>query len=558
MPPKKKAVKKPAEEEAEEAPPKKTSKKDSPAKASKASSPKKADQDAGDETGLSALFTGSDVAVEWGKTLIPLLTSQPNVDRFLGPQRDKDIVPVRELTFQALKPTPPGDWNVVIFGQNPYPRVDSATGIAMFDNALDTWDNKRFGMIVTMRCIIKAAAMAKYDTGRSATIADIRSLLKSKGIVSPPEWFQAMLTQGVLLLNAVLTTGGTPTRADHSRFWMPIVKHIIAVILQAKQKKRGSKGMVFAWWGTESLKVKKFLDPTFAEYGKGVNIQHITHANPAATGDIFCDKPCHFTKINECLEGMGINPIDWLPDQSWKKRLSRQDSSTVERMGDFISDTQKLHKMYLDRLKDGLTKVEDLTPIDGIMKMKRPALEDACMDINLDGQAQQAVIAMQKRDTKGLHTELAASIHMYTCQYLYSKLNGALRDKNRKKCEVYFPYLRVFLEGLGAMKPVPSKLYRGVSLDLSAQYPTGSTITWWAVSSCTPSEKVAKAFSTSGGTIFVVHTETAVSIQHLSAFKDEDEWILAPGTQLKVKQVEKTGGRWVITLVEVTGKRLVQ
>ena len=43
------------------------------------------------------------------------------------------------------------------FGQNPYPRVESATGIAMFDNAFGNWADSQFGKVITIRCIIKAA-----------------------------------------------------------------------------------------------------------------------------------------------------------------------------------------------------------------------------------------------------------------------------------------------------------------------------------------------------------------------------------------------------------------
>ncbi|CAM9540518.1 unnamed protein product, partial [Heterosigma akashiwo] len=48
---------------------------------------------------------------------------------------------------------PPVDWNVIVFGQNPYPRVESATGIAMFDNNIDSWDSPVFAKTVSMRIL---------------------------------------------------------------------------------------------------------------------------------------------------------------------------------------------------------------------------------------------------------------------------------------------------------------------------------------------------------------------------------------------------------------------
>merc|ERR1719201_443495 len=106
----------------------------------------------------------------WKPILTPVLEAAPNAAAFIGPGRDKRIVPVRELTFQALKPNPPSGWRVVSFGQSPYPRIESATGIAHFDAALKSWDDTRFGSIVTMRCIIKAAAMQKYGVPKETTV----------------------------------------------------------------------------------------------------------------------------------------------------------------------------------------------------------------------------------------------------------------------------------------------------------------------------------------------------------------------------------------------------
>jgi len=71
----------------------------------------------------------------------------------------------------------------------------------------------------------------------------------------------------------------------------------------------------------------------------------------------------------------------------------------------------------------------------------------------------------------------------------------------------------------------------------------GSEVTWWGVSSCTPKLSVAQGFLGSSGprTLFSVKTNTAVPIQELSAFKAEEEFILAPGTRLRVLSVKREG-----------------
>ncbi|MGW2991455.1 macro domain-containing protein [Streptomyces sp. NPDC001193] len=138
---------------------------------------------ANDVLGLTELFDGG--GEPWLPLLRPVIEAQPDAARFIGKGRSPEVVPVRELTFQALKPHPPHKWKVVAFGQNPYPRPESATGIAMFDNTFNDWKDSQFGRVVSIRCIIKAAAMWKYGIAKKTPIADVRALLKERdGVVA--------------------------------------------------------------------------------------------------------------------------------------------------------------------------------------------------------------------------------------------------------------------------------------------------------------------------------------------------------------------------------------
>jgi hypothetical protein len=71
---------------------------------------------------------------------------------------------------------------------------------------------------------------------------------------------------------------------------------------------------------------------------------------------------------------------------------------------------------------------------------------------------------------------------------------------------------------------------------------------------------VAKAFLGSRGrrTLFEVHPERAVGIRSFSAFTGEEEFILAPGTQLKVTNVKaERGGLCTVQLTELAEQPLV-
>jgi hypothetical protein len=99
-----------------------------------------------------------------------------------------------------------------------------------------------------------------------------------------------------------------------------------------------------------------------------------------------------------------------------------------------------------------------------------------------------------------------------------------------------------------------------VALDLRAQYPKGGTVAWWGVSSCTSKLSVAQGFLGWSGrrTLFEVKPVRAVGIRSYSAFTGEEEFILAPGTQLKVAGVATDrNGLCTIKLEELADQRLV-
>lgn len=495
---------------------------------------------------LEALFTGG--GEPWAPLLIPTLEAQADVAAFLGPARDKNIVPVRELTFQALKPNPPERWKVIVFGQNPYPRVESATGIAMFDNAFTAWADGRFGSVTSIRCIIKAACMSKHGVEKATTVAALRTLLQKHDVVAPPEWFQAMLTQGVLLLNASLTASsdGALTTAQHTAFWKPVIEKTVEQLLRAKHTSAdpASKHVVFAWWGSHAKALRKRVEKLAASF-PSVQVAHVDHCNPAAMGDAFCDGD-PFGAINAALpEGA---KIDWLPVKGWRAAHGEH----AQRMGDFVQETMDLHKLYLERLQEVREeKLDELAAIEGVGAAAAATFEEAAAPLGalLPG-IEQAVAAAQAYGKKasGFFSALSAheiaALHLYTLQSaLYRQLNASLRHADRTKARPYFAYLRLFLSALQKLEPLSGSLWRGVALEMAAQYPLGRTVTWWGVSSCTPSLQVARGFLGTKGrrTLFEVVVHRAVSIKKYSAFTGEDEYVLAPGTQLRVTEVKAEG-----------------
>jgi uracil DNA glycosylase len=522
-----------------------------------------------DPLALAPLFHGG--GEPWLPLLGPVIEAQPEAATFIGPKRDKGVVPVRELTFQALKPNPPEKWKVVIFGQNPYPRVESATGIAMFDNTFHDWKDSQFGVVMSIRCIIKAACIWKHGIAKKTPISDIRDLLKTHHTVQPPEWFQAMLTQGVLLLNAGLTSssdGGIST-GRHTAFWKPVVEKVIEEILAAKEKADDRhRGVVFAWWGTHARALRKTVERLQKKY-PGVTVRHVDHCNPAATGDTFCDGN-HFGNVNAALRALGMDEVDWLPSVGWDAGKAEH-ADTAGRMGAFIATTMELHKFYLDRLQGVKDEGQaELPAIAGVFVTPLMDFREATAPVvrllrGLDGyvgrSAEFGHRSVEKGTAGGLSAHEVAALYLYTCESdFYRRLNATLRDPDRGRVTPYFPYLRLFFSALSRLHGHKHSLWRGVALDLRKQYPEGGTVTWWGVSSCTSKLSVAQGFLGSRGRrmLFEVTPVGAVSIRNFSAFTGEEEYILAPGTQLKVAAVkDDRGGLCTVKLEELAEHRLV-
>lgn len=525
---------------------------------------------------LDELFEGGGEA--WLPLLKPVIESRPDAAEFIGPKRDPNVVPVRELTFQALKPNPPEKWKVVVFGQNPYPRVESATGIAMFDNTFNHWKDSQFGRVTSIRCIIKAAVMSKYGIPKATPIADIRALLDKKKAVQPPEWFQAMLTQGVLLLNAALTAsadggrGDTDAIARHTSFWRPVVEKVVEEILKAKQASGDAshKGVVFGWWGTAAKALKSVVQRMEKKY-PAVKVRHIDHPNPAAQGDIFCDGD-HFGEVNKALKGLSMETIDWLPSVGWNKSSEAATATgEADRMGDFIARTMDLHKMYLERLQEVKEEPQEALPeVTGVRALAAVAFGDAVAPLaaqikGLGHFAQQSTDFARRKLSAGklaLDEHEVSALYLYTCDSgFYRQVNAALRDPDRAKVDVFRPYLRLLLAALDKIERFEGTLWRGVAADLRGQYPAGRTVTWWGVSSCTAKLSVAHSFLGTKGkrTLFSVKPARAVGVRAFSAFSGEEEYLLAPGTSLKVVGVKaERSGLCTVELEEVAAERGVR
>jgi hypothetical protein len=193
----------------------------------------------------------------------------------------------------------------------------------------------------------------------------------------------------------------------------------------------------------------------------------------------------------------------------------------------------------------------DLGSIVGYAKEPLLPLARACAPLaniiyNLSFYVQLAINETPEEPPDGLTVDESASIRLYTIEWeephqsLYSMLNYTLKTADRKDLRPYFKYLKLFLTALAKLPCVPPQaIWRGVTKDLSEDFPPGTTVTWWSFSSCTTSMSVLNnnmyLGNTGPRTLFSIEAINGRRIHGHSHFINEDEILLLPGTHMVVQ-----------------------
>ena len=148
------------------------------------------------------------------------------------------------------------DFQVVIFGQDPYPRKESATGYAFWDGKIKSWEDK---LSPSFRNIIKSLLINKKLADEKTRINELRKIIKENNIPSPDDFFKNTIKNGVVWLNASFTHESKETKVlnKHLKFWSPVIRKIIDVLIEENKKKNNK--IIFVFWGSKSLKLKNYI-----------------------------------------------------------------------------------------------------------------------------------------------------------------------------------------------------------------------------------------------------------------------------------------------------------
>jgi uracil-DNA glycosylase len=192
-------------------------------------------------------------------------------------QTGKRIFPKGSDWFRALDLTPLEDVRVVILGQDPYHGPGQAHGLCF---------------------------SVPPGVQSPPSLVNIYKELESDLGIKPRRhgFLEHWATQGVLLLNSVLTVEMGRAASHRERGWERFTDRIIAEV-NAK-----AEPVVFMLWGSHAQRKAAFVDAA----------KHLVlkapHPSPlsARSGFFGCK---HFSKANAFLESRGMKPIDWaLPE----------------------------------------------------------------------------------------------------------------------------------------------------------------------------------------------------------------------------------------------------
>ncbi len=220
----------------------------------------------------------------------------------------------------------------------------------------------------------------------------------------------------------------------------------------------------------------------------------------------------------------------------------------------------------ISKMIDGIKA--NLSPTMGYAEAPILPLSKACAPLNsilhnLSFYVQLALDETSEDPPDGLTIDESAAIRLYTMEWnsphrsLYSMLNSNLKKGDRKALLPYFKYMKLLVTAVVKLPCVPpSTVWRGVTKNMSASFPPGTEVTWWAFSSCTTELTVLENNMYLGyegpRTLFSVEVINGRTVKAHSHFVTEDELLLLPGTHMIVQsQLNPAPDLYIIHLKQV-------
>jgi len=204
---------------------------------------------------------------------------------------------------------------------------------------------------------------------------------------------------------------------------------------------------------------------------------------------------------------------------------------------------QKMTPMRSDRYVDkNVLELQQANyrPIDGYEDQDIMTLENAVEKIVplVENIGTYVEDAKQKcnRNFNILTWDESASIYLYTMPTpFFSRLNKTLRAEDRCALKPWFPFLKLFMSALKKLPSSAERVWRAVAGDIGS-FPFEENVQiWWSVNSFSTALDVIQLYIGDMGTLFAIDAIHGKNISEYSAFTEEQEVILMPGTRVRWK-----------------------
>ncbi len=195
----------------------------------------------------------------WAETVVLAYSSlSPSYRHYL--KNDIDYFPSQENYLNAFKTLARDKVKYILFGQDPYPREQSATGYSFIDGKVSSIFSssglsKDVNRATSLRNFIKMALVARGDLDISDTTQDtISHIDKSQLITSVHQLKDNFEANGVLLLNTALIFSSKDKSRYHIKEWRPFVETLL------KEMRDISPKLILFGTHAKALKRLKYID----------------------------------------------------------------------------------------------------------------------------------------------------------------------------------------------------------------------------------------------------------------------------------------------------------
>jgi len=168
----------------------------------------------------------------WEETIARAYTSlSPAYREYL--EQDREYFPDKYNFLNVFKTLPRGEVRYILFGQDPYPREQSAIGYAFIDGKVGELFSvrglsKEVNRATSLRNFIKMALVARGDLGSEDTSQEaIAKLEKGQLISTITQLKENFEKNGVLLLNTALIFSSKAESRRHIKEWRPFVERLL-------------------------------------------------------------------------------------------------------------------------------------------------------------------------------------------------------------------------------------------------------------------------------------------------------------------------------------------